>query len=89
MKINVTISSIILATSILLAGCLPANTAADVGAGLNVAVCVLDHSTEPVSQIVTDCAGASVELVTTILSAHRTAMAREASLKATYPDAGK
>jgi hypothetical protein len=45
-------------------------------AGIDLAVCVLNHATEPVSQIVTDCGAAVAEDVVKILDAHRAAMAR-------------
>ncbi len=86
------ISSIVLVGSILLAGCIKTDSGSlvsDVAAGVKLSACILEHSTEPVSQIVQDCAGASADLVTTVLAAHRSAMAKEASKRATYQDAGK
>ncbi len=61
------------------AGCAwftPAKTAAVEQAGVDLAVCVLNHVTEPIQQIVTDCGAATAEDVIKILDAHRAAMAR-------------
>lgn len=44
-----------------------------------LAICVLQHSTEPISKIVEACGGATETLVTTILSEHRAAAQRELS----------
>lgn len=46
-------------------------------AGIDLAVCVLNHVTEPVQQIVTDCGAATAQDVVRILDAHRAALARE------------
>lgn len=51
--------------------------AATVAAGVDVTVCVLNHSTETVDQIVADCGAATVEDVVKILDAHHAAMDRE------------
>ncbi len=69
----------------LLAGCVEGCSffstpkgAATEQAGVDLAVCVLNHVNEPVSQIVTDCGAAVAEDVVKILDAHRAAMARAA-----------
>lgn len=65
---------------LLLAGCAwftPAKVAATETAGIDLAVCVLNHAGESVQQIVTDCGAAAAEDVLKILDAHRAAMARE------------
>lgn len=62
-------------------GASPGKVAVDIGAGISVAACVLQHNGEPVTQILIDCAGATEAGVTTILSEHRAAMAREMSSK--------
>ena len=50
--------------------------AATVTAGVDLAVCVLNHSSEPVAQIVTDCGAAAAADVIRILDAHTAAMQR-------------
>jgi hypothetical protein len=61
-----------------------ATTVIDSGA---LAICVLQHSTDPVSKIVEQCAGATETLVTTLLSEHKSASVREESAK--LRDGGK
>jgi hypothetical protein len=51
--------------------------AATVQAGVDLAVCVLNHSNEPIQQIVTDCGASTAGDVIKILDAHRAAMMRE------------
>lgn len=63
----------------------PAKTAVDAGA---LAICILNHSDEPVDQIVKDCNGATAQLVADILAAHRAAEEREAS-RAKLKDGGR
>ncbi len=72
----------VLFSAYFLSGCISSKTAADLTAGLNLAGCILDHSQDPVSLIAQECSGASIELITTVLSKHKAAMAREASKKA-------
>ncbi len=50
--------------------------AATVQAGVDLAICVLNHSQEPIAQIVTDCGAGTAEDVIKILDAHTAAMAR-------------
>lgn len=50
--------------------------AAAVTAGIDLAVCVLNHSNEPIQQIVTDCGAATAQDVVRILDAHQAAMTR-------------
>jgi len=50
--------------------------AASVKAGVDLAICVLNHSSEPVAQIVTDCGAGAAADVIAILDAHTAAMAR-------------
>ena len=49
---------------------------ATVRAGVDLAICVLNHSQEPIAQIVTDCGAGTAEDVIKILDAHTAAMAR-------------
>jgi hypothetical protein len=65
----------------------PQKTAAVVVDSGSLALCVLQHSTEPVSQVVVECAGATESLVTTLLSEHKAAAAREVSAR--LRDGGK
>jgi hypothetical protein len=51
--------------------------AATVTAGVDLAVCVLNHINEPIQQIVTDCGAATAQDVIRILDAHRAAEVRE------------
>lgn len=51
-------------------------------AGIDLSVCVLNHVTEPVQQIVTDCGAAAAEDVIKILDSHRAAEVREQSASA-------
>lgn len=51
--------------------------AATVTAGVDLAVCVLNHVNEPIQQIVTDCGAATAQDVVKILDAHRAAVVRE------------
>jgi len=74
---------------IMVGACGNPKTVADVASGIGVAACVLEHSTDPVSQIVKACAGSTEAFVTTVLSKHRAATVRETSKDATYQDAGK
>jgi small neutral amino acid transporter SnatA (MarC family) len=50
--------------------------AASVTAGIDLAICALDHSSEPIAQIVTDCGASTAEDVIKILDAHTAAMQR-------------
>ena len=50
--------------------------AATVTAGIDLAVCVLNHAQEPIAQIVTDCGAGTAEDVIKILDAHTAAMQR-------------
>jgi len=50
--------------------------AAAVTAGIDLAVCVLNHAQEPVAQIVTDCGASTAQDVIRILDAHTAAMQR-------------
>lgn len=67
----------------------PPKTAVD---EVNLAICVLDHSSEPPAQIVTDCQkqgyAVTIDIVTSILAAHRAAEEREAS-RAKLLDGGR
>lgn len=49
---------------------------ATVQAGVDLAVCVLNHAQEPIAQIVTDCGAGTAEDVIKILDAHTAAMQR-------------
>lgn len=49
---------------------------ATVQAGVDLAICVLNHSQEPIAQIMTDCGAGTAEDVIKILDAHTSAMAR-------------
>ena len=49
---------------------------ATVQAGVDLAICVMNHSQEPIAQIVTDCGAGTAEDVIKILDAHTAAMAR-------------
>jgi len=62
--------------SLLLACPNPAKSAIDDAA---LAVCILNHDQEPIAQIVADCAGATVQVVSDVLGAHRAAMERQRS----------
>jgi hypothetical protein len=50
--------------------------AATVRAGVDLAICVLNHVNEPVAQIATDCGAATAEDVIKIMDAHRAAIVR-------------
>lgn len=52
---------------------------ATVTAGIDLAVCVLNHSQEPIQQIVTDCGAATAQDVIRILDAHAAAKNRESA----------
>jgi len=53
-------------------------------AGVDLAVCVLSHFGEPVSQIVKDCGAGTAQDVVRIIDAHKAAMTQEL-----YGDAGR
>ncbi|HYM68823.1 MAG TPA: hypothetical protein VEZ44_04445 [bacterium] len=57
--------------------CTPAQQVATEHGVVDLLICVLNHSTEPVNQIVTDCGASSAESVIAILDAHHAAEARE------------
>ena len=59
-------------------GCTKAQGGAVVTGGIDVALCVLNHSTEPPATIAAECGVAAVEDVVKILDAHRAAAIREA-----------
>jgi len=54
----------------------PAKSAIDDAA---LAVCILNHDSEPIQQIVDACAGATAQVVADVLGAHRAAMERQRS----------
>lgn len=46
---------------------------------VDLTICVLNHSTEPVEQIATDCGAQTISDVVKILDAHKAAELREAA----------
>jgi len=61
----------------MLSGCTKAQGVAIGVATIDATVCVLNHSQEPIEQIVKDCDGVVAEDVVKILDAHKAAEVRE------------
>lgn len=71
-----TVSALLVAWAVM--ACTKAQGGAVVAGGIDVALCVLNHSTEPPATIAVTCGVGAVEDVVKILDAHRAAAIREA-----------
>lgn len=82
----------ILMVSVCLGGCswFASHEPAVVHGAADVVLCVLEHDSEPIGQIASECYGIAEQDVVAILFAHRQAMLREQAGKAacSLPDAG-